>query len=574
MRRLVALQPRWFAFGVAGAVVYAFATVASSWVLGRVVDRVITPRFESGHVGDATVWVGAALIFAVGVVKAAGIVARRVGATNAKFGCEAILREQVVAQYQRLPLAWHQAHASGELLAHAGADAQAATNVLGPLPYATGVLTMLVLATAWMFATDVSLALVAIVLLPILLVLNVSYQRRVHSPNFEAQNQIGDVSAIAHESFDGALVVKALGAEDAETERFGAAAEELRAAKVRSASVQASFTALLDAVPSIGTIAVLVVGAWRVESGAITAGTLVALVNLLTLLLWPLRLIGYVLYELSWALAGMDRLDAVLDEPVPALPAHPRRLAPGHPMDVRVDHLTFCHEPTSATLADVTFTIRPGATVALVGPTGSGKTTLLLLLARLLDPMSGSISIGGVDLSQLAADDLTAQVALVFQEPFLFGTTVAENIVLDGPGSREDAVTAAALARADDFVRNLPAGYDTVIGERGATLSGGQRQRLALARALVRRPGLLLLDDATSAVDPATEFAILDGLRDHLRTTTTVMVATRPSTIALADEVLFLDHGQLAGRGSHAHLLATVPGYSRLVRAYEKGAAA
>src|SRR5581483_7629505 len=170
--------------------------------------------------------------------------------------------------------------------------------------------------------------------------------------------------------------------------------------------------------------------------------------------------------------------------------------------------------------------------------------------------------------------DLTAQVALVFQEPFLFGTTVAENIVLDGPGSREDAVTAAALARADDFVRNLPAGYDTVIGERGATLSGGQRQRLALARALVRRPGLLLLDDATSAVDPATEFAILDGLRDHLRTTTTVMVATRPSTIALADEVLFLDHGQLAGRGSHAHLLATVPGYSRLVRAYEKGAAA
>jgi ABC-type multidrug transport system fused ATPase/permease subunit len=398
----------------------------------------------------------------------------------------------------------------------------------------------------------------------------------VHSANFEAQNQIGEVSAIAHESFDGALVVKALGAEDAETERFAAAAQSLRAAKVRSASVQASFTALLDAVPSIGTIAVLVVGAWRVETGAITPGTLVALVNLLTLLLWPLRLIGYVLYELSWALAGMDRLDAVLDEPVPAPLAHPRRLSRDDDVkiDLRVEHLTFCHQPTAATLADVTFTIRPGSTVALVGPTGSGKTTLLLLLARLLDPTSGSISLGGVDLSLLDPDDLTAQVALVFQEPFLFGTTVAENILLDGPASREDAVAAATVARADDFVRNLPDGYDTVIGEQGATLSGGQRQRLALARALVRQPGLLLLDDATSAVDPATEFAILNGLRDRLRTTTTLMVATRPSTIALADEVLFLDQGQLAGRGAHSRLLATVPGYSRLVRAYEKGSAA
>jgi ABC-type multidrug transport system fused ATPase/permease subunit len=408
----------------------------------------------------------------------------------------------------------------------------------------------------------------------VLVAVNLAYQRRVHGPNFDAQDQIGMVSAIAHESFDGALVVKTLGVEDLEADRFGFASEELRDAKVRSASVQATFNALLDAVPSIGTLAVLVVGAWRVESGAITPGTLVALVNLLTLLVWPLRLFGYVLYELSWALAGFERLDAVLQEPAPSRAAAELTLPDRADLDVRVDHLTFGYERGTATLADVTFAIRPGTTVALVGPTGSGKTTLLLLLARLLDPAGGEIRLGGVDLSRLDPDELTAAVGVVFQEPFLFGTTALDNIVLDSSARAEDAHAAARIARADDFVRNLPDGYDTVIGERGATLSGGQRQRLALARALVRRPRLLLLDDATSAVDPSTEFAILNGLRQHLATTTTLMVATRPSTIALADEVLFLDQGHLAGRGSHQHLLATVPGYARLVRAYEKGQAA
>ncbi|HEV7888756.1 MAG TPA: ABC transporter transmembrane domain-containing protein, partial [Acidimicrobiales bacterium] len=312
MRRLVAMQPRPFFVGVAGAMVYAVATVGSSWVLGRVVDDVITPRFRDGHVATGTVAAGAAAIVVVGVAKAAGIVCRRVGATIAKCGAEAGLRRQVVFQYQALPVAWHQSHPTGELLAHASSDAEASTEVMAPLPYTTGVIALLAITAAWLLVTDLFLALVGLLLVPALLVLNLLYQRKVEHPAWLAQDLTGNVARIAHESFDGALVVKTLGAEDAQAASFEQAATELRDAKYHVAALQAGFNALLDAVPALGTLAVLVIGAWRVQAGAITPGTLVAFVNLLTLLVWPLRLIGYVLADLSRTVAGYDRIAHVL----------------------------------------------------------------------------------------------------------------------------------------------------------------------------------------------------------------------------------------------------------------------
>jgi len=571
IRRMVSLHPKPFAIAVAGAAVFAVATVGGSWALGRLTDRVIVPRFEEGDVPAGTVAAGLGLVIGIGLLKAAGIVVRRVAATIAGARIQATLRSQVVRRYQEVPYAFHRQHPTGELLAHAGSDVDAAAEVLNPLPYTTGVLVIIVVSVVWLVSTDLWLALIGLTVFPLLVTMNVVYQRRVEGPAELAQRRLGHVSAVAHESFDGALVVKALGAEELESRRFGTAAEELRAAKIRVASLRAAFEALLDALPSLGMLLLLPVGAWRVDQGAITTGTIVAFIALFQVLVFPLRLIGYVLSELPRAVVGHDRVQRILDQPAdprmsrtPAVAGSPPAL-PGARLDV--DGLSFAHEPGLPVLDGVTFGIEPGRTVAVVGATGSGKSTLLLLVAGLLVPDRGHIRLDGRDLADLSVAELRGEVATAFQEAFLFADSVAENVLLGWPAEHLDG--ALGLAGADAFVGALPAGADTVVGERGATLSGGQRQRVALARALVRRPRLLLLDDATSAVDPTTEARILQALSSELGGVTTLVVASRPATIALADEVLFLEAGRLVDQGPHEALLARQPAYERMVRAYE-----
>jgi ATP-binding cassette, subfamily B, bacterial len=538
-------------------------------VLGQVVDRVVTPRFESGHFQAGAVAAAACAIVAVGLVKTAGVICRRTAATVAYANVQATLRERLTEQYHRLPLTWHHRNPAGELLSRTEGDLDALSHIMSPLPFATGVITMLVAAAVWLVVTDPFLAVLGLLVVPTILAMNLFFQRRVERPTALGQERLGAMSAVAHESFDGALVVKALGAEEAEGRRFASKAELLRDARIEAARITANFEASLDAVPALTTVALLVIGVWRIEQGAITAGTLVGIINLFALLIWPLRLIGYVLADLPRAVVGYERVQEVLREPRPPGRAGAAGPLPPGPLELEVERVGYGYEQGGEVLREVSFRVAAGGTVALVGPTGSGKSTLALLLAGLLEPERGAIRLGGRDLRELSAEELAATVAIAFQEPFLFTTSVADNIRLDGEG--DDGVGGAGrVAQAEEFVARLPQGYDTVVGERGATLSGGQRQRVALARALARRPRLLLLDDATSSVDPVTETAILAGLDSHLPATTTVVVASRLATIARADRVLYLEDGRLLAEGAHQELLATTPGYARLVRAYER----
>jgi ATP-binding cassette, subfamily B, bacterial len=557
LRAEVRLHPRTFAIAVAGAAVFALMIIASSWAIAWVTDNVITPRFRDGEVAAATVLTGCLLIVGIGVVKAVGVATRRTFAGRTQHMVSATLRESVVDRFQEQPLAWHADHPTGELVAHAGVDIDAAADALAPLPYSTGVVLLVVVSALWMLWVDPVLGGLAVLLFPVLATLNVVYQKRVDPPATEAQDRLGEVSRLVHESVDGALVVKALGAEAQEQARLEIRAHTLRQAKVRVAELRATFEALLDAVPTLANIALLVVGAMRVSAGAITVGDVTAFLYLFTLLVWPLRLIGFLLGDLPHSLAGWDRVRHVLDEPVRPRP-HEVLAVPPAGTGLSLRGVTFAYEGERPVLRSVDLDVPAGRTVALVGPTGCGKSTLLQLVAGLLSPTEGEVAAPA------------RRTALVFQEPFLFAESLRENVELGRDLPAGAAERAVQLAQADGFLRELPHGLDTVVGERGVSLSGGQRQRIALARALAGEPEVLLLDDATSSLDPTTEARILVGLEQELGATTTLVVATRPSTIALADEVVFLRKGRVVARGRHDDLVRDEPHYRHLVEAYER----
>jgi ATP-binding cassette, subfamily B, bacterial len=512
----------------------------------------------------------AAAIMAVSAGKVLGLFGRRLGAGSMQFALQARYRRQVTRRYLELPLSWHHRHATGSLLSNANADVEAAFYPIAPLPFAVGTVFMLFTAVGALFFTDWVLAMVGVGIFLALLGMNVVYSRRIAPRVENAQRLRAEVSAVAHESFDGALVVKTMGREAEETRRFEAKAGELRDALIRVGRVRGLFDPVLDALPSFGTLAVLLVGAWRLRQGAIGVADVVSVAFLFTVLAFPIRAIGWVLAELPRSAVGWERVQQVLTA-TGDMTYGSRTLPTGAlPATLRFDQVEFGYGDGKPVLHEVTFEVPAGRTVALVGPTGSGKSTIASLAARLVDPAAGGIHLDGVDVSTLAQESLAGAVALVPQVPFVFDDTIRGNVTLDRDGVDDHAAwQALRTAQAEAFVSALPQGLATTVGERGTSLSGGQRQRLTLARALAGRPRLLVLDDATSAVDPRVEAAILSSLRDGAGASILV-VAYRRATIALADEVVYVEHGRVVARGTHADLLETVPGYAHLVTAYEK----
>jgi len=574
MWRAVRDEPRIFTLAVLGSCLFGALVIGQAkvvgWVVGTIVVEAFPPAPSPRSVSTSALLLTAAVLLAMGMGRVIGIFGRRLGSGYMMFAQQARYRRIVTRRYLELPLQWHQRHATGTLLSNANADVESAWYTLAPLPFAVGTVFMLFAAVLALLATDWALAIVGVVVFPALFYANVFFSRRMAPRVSLAQQKRAEVSAIAHESFDGALVVKTMGREDRETDRFQGKAMELRDALIRVGRLRGLFDPLVEALPFAGTIIAMVVGAYRLRAGDITLDELVFVTFLFTVLAFPVRAIGWVLGDLPRAVAGWERVEKVIsatgemhygDTTLPGTQA----------LALRFDDVDYAYEAEQPVLRHVSFTVASGRTVALVGPTGSGKSTVAMLAARLVDQDRGRVALDGVDVRDLSAPALSDAVALVPQIAFVFEDSVAENVTLDRPQVGEaDVHEALATAQAESFVMRLPGGVDALLGERGASLSGGQRQRLTLARALAGRPRLLILDDATSAVDPRIEAKILSSLRTSSDRSSVLVVAYRRATIALADEVVYMEHGRVLAHGTHEELLSTVEGYRNLVTAYER----
>lgn len=573
-------QPWWFALAVVGSALYGVMTVGTAWVIGRVTHEYVAPAVQAGHATTSQLLAIGGWVAAVVVLNMVGVVTRRIAAGLTMYNVGADFRRQVTRQYLRLPLSWHHRHPSGQLLSNANADVEATWNVFAPLPMALGVIIMLVAGVVQMVLVDSVMAVIGLTVFPALFLANMVFQRHMSPRVTRAQQLRAEVSEVAHESFEAGMVVKAMGREAEETERFARVAHSLRDANIEVGRTRGTFDPVIEAIPTLGTLLVLAVGTERVASGNLTPAEVVQIAYLISILAFPVRALGWVLGELPRTVVGWERVSAVLEAKgemaygEKGIPQEGPSAAHLSGVDYLYDvvdeqgHLSQ-HQAIHA----VTIEVPAGSTTALVGPTGSGKSTLTNLTLRLVDPHRGSVAIDEVDVREVTRGGVPSVGVLVPQQTFLFDDTVRGNITLGADFSDDEVWQALGTAQATGFVRALEMGLDTRVGERGASLSGGQRQRIALARAVIRRPQLLVLDDATSAVDPSVEQAILAGLRDSSSGTTVLVVAYRMSTIILADDVIYLERGRVIDHGTHAELLGRCEGYERLVTAYAREAA-
>src|ERR687884_1856992 len=531
-------------------------------LVGRTVDRI--------RQGDDNLWPLVGALVAAGLLRLGFSVVRRLVAGRVSLGVEYDLRNRMYAHLQSLEVAFFDEQQTGQLMSRATVDLQSVRFFLGYglIFIAQSAITILV-AAAVMLAVNPGLAAIALFPTPFVLWAAYRYGRLNRPASQEVQQRIAELTAEAEESISGVRLVKAFAREERQLARFSRATRRGFDQSMISTRLRAFYNPFIGFLPQLGLAAVLLVGGRQAVHGTITVGEFVAFYGYVTLLGSPVRMLGIALGMSQRAVASGARVFEILDR-------RPRMTAPagapplpegdGH---VELRGVTFAYETGEPVLSELDLDVEAGRTVAIVGPTGSGKTTLVALLPRLYDPTEGSVSIDGADLREVDVTSLREAVGLVSADPFLFSDTIRENIAYARPDATDEEVVAAARrAGIHDFIDQLPDGYATLVGERGMTLSGGQRQRVAIARALIKDPRILILDDATSSVDATTEAEIKRALRELMRDRTTFVIGHRLSTVAHADEIIVLEDGRIAERGTHDELIERSPLYREIA---EKG---
>jgi ATP-binding cassette subfamily B protein len=539
-------------------------TVLIPYLTGRAIDSI---RSHSKH--ELIIW--AIVIVGAGLLRLALSIGRRLIAGRVSLGVELDLRNRLYEHLQRLELSFFDRQQTGQLMSRATVDLQSVRFFLGYGLIFIGQSALTIgLAAVAMFALQPPLAALALAPVPFVILIARNYGKHSRPAMQEAQQRIAELTAEAEENVSGVRVVKAFAQEPRQLDRFDHSVTRVFDQQVYATRIQAKYGPMISFLPNLGLAAILLVGGRMVIHHSLTVGQFTAFYAYLLMLISPMRTLGYMLGAAQRATASGARIFQVLDR-APLMTA-PQDAPPLPDGDGRVSFegvsLTFEGAPAPA-LRDIDLDVDAGRTIALVGAMGSGKTALVSLLPRLYDVSAGTVRVDGADVRSVNLVSLRSAIAVAGDDPFLFSATVHENIAYARPdATREEVEAAAQVAQADAFIRELPKGYDTLVGERGLTLSGGQRQRIGIARAVLADPRILILDDATSSVDASTEQEIKLALRDVMAGRTTFIIAHRLSTITLADEIVVLEDGRIAARGDHEQLLERSPLYAEIV---EKG---
>jgi ABC-type multidrug transport system fused ATPase/permease subunit len=548
-------------------VIVSFVLAAVAMGVGVLIPYLVGRTVDEIGSGTTDLWPLAGAIVAAGLLQLVFSVARRLVAGRVSLGVEFDLRNQIYRHLQSLELAYFDEQSTGQLMSRSTVDLQAVRFFLGyGLLFILQSLVTIAVAGLIMFIVNPGLAVLALAPSPLIFWVAFMYGKKNRPASQEVQQRIAELTTEVDESIGGIRLVKAFAREERQLERVRRAAARVFDQSMVSTRLSAFYTPFIGFLPQLGLALVLLVGGRQAINGQITVGEFVAFIGYVTRLTSPVRMLGIALGMSQRAVASGARVFEILDrKPRMTSPPDARPLPEGGG-HVQIRDVDFAYEPGTPPILDgVDLDVEAGTTVAVVGPTGSGKTTLVMLLPRLYDPQSGSVTIDGVDLREVQLESLRSQVGFVSDEPFLFSDTVRNNIAYARTDATQEAVEAAAR-RADihDFIAGLPKGYDTMIGERGLTVSGGQRQRLAIARAIVADPRILILDDATSSVDASTEAQIKAALRELMRGRTTFIIGHRLSTISLADDIVVLEQGRVTARGTHDELLDESPLYREI----------